>query len=168
MEAIIYAGNTVKFDKAFADYKASDGYSLEYSLVNNSVKYTFTATADGDDFAVNVSASTTATWQPGDYKYFAFIKNGTERFLVEQGSVTIKPDPASTVFDSRSHVKKMLDAIESVIEGRATEDISTYTINGRQIVKMTLEELLKARSLYRREYERERAFKSSSRVIFTI
>ena len=40
-----------------------------------------------------------------------------------------------------SHNKKMLDAIEAVLEGRITSDVEAYQIAGRQITKISITEL---------------------------
>jgi hypothetical protein len=49
----------------------------------------------------------------------------------------------------------MLDAIEALIEGRATADVSTYSINGRSLTKLSIDELQKWRGVYRAEYNAE-------------
>jgi hypothetical protein len=56
-----------------------------------------------------------------------------------------------------SHATTMLAAIESVLEGRITADVEQYTIAGRSITKIPVEELLKLRSLYRSEVNAEKA-----------
>ena len=50
----------------------------------------------------------------------------------------------------------MLDAIEALIEGRATKDVSSYSIAGRSLTRMTPDELVKWRSTYRAEVARQR------------
>lgn len=76
---------------------------------------------------------------------------------MESGQIEILPDLAQATTDSdfRSHVKKVLDAIESLLEGKATADAMSYSIGGRSISKMGPTELLKWRDVYRVEYERE-------------
>jgi hypothetical protein len=50
----------------------------------------------------------------------------------------------------------MLAKIESILEGRADKDVSSYSINGRSITKMSIDELLKFRAIYRAEVQRQR------------
>lgn len=73
---------------------------------------------------------------------------------VESGHVSVKADPTSQ--DARSHAEKVLDAIEALIEGRATKDVSSYSIAGRSLTRMTPDELVKWRSVYRNEVAAQR------------
>ena len=50
----------------------------------------------------------------------------------------------------------MLDKIESLLEGRADKDVSSYSIQGRSISKMTISDLLLWRDYYRKEVVKER------------
>ena len=51
----------------------------------------------------------------------------------------------------------MLDLIESLLEGKATKDVSSYSIAGRSLNKMGVSELLEWRNYYKAEYNRELA-----------
>lgn len=154
MERTIYAGINLEFKKSFSDYKASE-WELKYILVNDENAYSITAISDGDDFLIKVPATTTSSWESGFYQYSGIVSKGGDKYIVERGTCEIKSNPALSSVDVRSHAKKMLDAIEAILEGRAGEDINEYVINGRQISKMTLDELIKARSYYLAEYQRE-------------
>ena len=76
---------------------------------------------------------------------------------LQSGRIEILPDltQATSVTDLRSHVKKVLDAIESLLEGKASADILGYSIAGRSISKMNPTELIEWRDLYRVDYQRE-------------
>lgn len=54
-----------------------------------------------------------------------------------------------------THAETMLQAIEAVLEGRITADIEQYSIAGRQITKIPVEELIKLRQYYRLEVIKE-------------
>jgi hypothetical protein len=58
--------------------------------------------------------------------------------------------------DDRSHARKVLDAIEAVIENRATLDQQEYTIGSRHLKRMTVAELIEFRDKYRGESRRRR------------
>lgn len=47
-----------------------------------------------------------------------------------------------------THAETMLQAIEAVLEGRITADIEQYTIAGRSITKIPIEQLIKLHSHY--------------------
>lgn len=74
---------------------------------------------------------------------------------LETGSVTIDPD--ITTQDPRSHAEKVLEAIEALIEGRATKDVSSYSIAGRSLTRLSPKELVEWRSFYKNEVARKRA-----------
>ena len=49
----------------------------------------------------------------------------------------------------------MIDKIESLLEGKADKDVSSYSIAGRSLNKMSVQELLDWRTYYKAEYNRE-------------
>ena len=55
----------------------------------------------------------------------------------------------------KSHVQKTLEALEALIEGKATKDQQSYSINGRTITKMPITDLLKWRDKYKAEFRKE-------------
>ena len=96
----------------------------------------------------------------GIYTYQAYVVkpvSPTEKYTIETGQIEILPNisAADSQVDFRSHAKKVLDALESLIEGKATSDAASYSIAGRSISKMTPEELIKWRSFYLSEYQTE-------------
>ncbi len=74
---------------------------------------------------------------------------------VESGNVIVLADPATQ--DTRSHSEKVLEAIEALIEGRATKDVASYSIAGRSLTRLSPDELVKWRAVYRREVAVQRA-----------
>nr|WP_254604122.1 hypothetical protein [Leisingera sp. ANG59] len=112
-----------------------------------------TGTPSGTGHQLQALASTTASWQPGRYRYELRATDGTDVVKVETGEVVIAPDlsaqPAG--YDGRNHVRRVLDAIEAVIENRATIDQQSYQINNRSLSRTPLGDLLKLRDKYRAE-----------------
>ena len=62
---------------------------------------------------------------------------------------------ASAGFDGRSWARQTLDAVEARLTGRSSNEIDRYMIGDRQIVKMTIEELMVWRSKLKAEVTRE-------------
>jgi hypothetical protein len=151
----LVAGDTLKFQISLADYSASDGWTLEYSLQNAASIETFNSSASGDDHLVTVAASATANWPPGAYRFAARAVNGSEKYTVRQGSIEITAN-LDAAADQRSHAETVLDAIEAMLEGKATKDQQSYSIAGRSITRLTPEELLSWRDTYRKEVQRQR------------
>lgn len=74
------------------------------------------------------------------------------------GQITILPDLASAGdgFNGKTHAQRTLEAIEAVIEKRATMDQERYRINNRELYRTPIADLLKLRDLYRLEVAREK------------
>ena len=80
----LIVGDTLQFDTDVPDYPASDGYTLTYRLVPrvSGSAIEITATADGDTFAVNVAAATTAAWTAGEYSWHSYVTLSGARYTV--------------------------------------------------------------------------------------
>lgn len=153
---LIVAGDTAKWLRSLDEYPASGSWVLAYTLVSAAQRYAFSATASGDDHLVTVPAGTTATWVAGTYTWRAQVSKAGEVYTVGTGSLTVKPSFA-TATDGRSHARRTLEAIEAVIEGRATSEVSYYMIGGRQLRYIEPAQLLTLRDRYRAEVAREDA-----------
>ncbi len=118
-----------------------------------------TAEAAGLAHRFLVQADQTAAWAPGDYWYSIRATDGAAVVEVEAGQITIKPDLAAAAagHDGRDHVRRVLDAIEAVLEKRATQDQEKYKINNRELWRTPISELLMLRDRYRSELRRMNA-----------
>ena len=153
------AGDTVKWTKSLPDYLPADGWALSYALVRDGSQETITATDNGDGtHAVTIAAATTAAYTVGMYSWQAYVTKTNERYLADSGALEVLADFASqtTGHDGRSLVKQTLDALESVILGRASSDQLSISIQGRSLSRITPDELLRWRDLYRAEYAAEK------------
>ena len=154
--ANLNAGDTARWLKALADYPASDGWVLSYSLVKAGQRIALSATAQGADHLINVPAATTAAWVPGAYDYRAGVSLGADMFTVATGRIAINPAFGAAV-DARSHARRTLEAIEATLEGRASRATAEYQIAGRQMKYIPVPELLTLRDRYRRDVRAEDA-----------
>ena len=153
------AGDTLDFTVSVADYPATDGWTLKYRLTprfssptQTPIDLTATTNADGSSYDVQASPTTTAGWKAGFYTWARWIeKAGARQTLDESGQLEIKDDPSATAqgFDSRTHARIVLDAIEAVLEGRASKDQEEYTIGSRSLKRTPLKELREMRATYR-------------------
>ena len=101
---------------------------------------------------LNFAGAIAGTWS---YAIKAtWIADGTAR-TVQAGTVLVMPDAATQ--DTRSHAEKVLDALEALIEGRASKDVNSYSIAGRSLTRMSPAELIEWRDRYRREVAVQRA-----------
>ena len=152
------AGDSVAWKRNISGFYAPE-WTLHYTLRSDNQIINLTSVADGTDHLINISAATSITYKAGRYYWAAYVTNAIgERLTLTSGYLEIKPDPSTAdIFDSRSHCKKTLDAIEATIEGRATADQLEYSIAGRTLKRTPIEQLLKFRDIYKAEYGREQA-----------
>ena len=78
-----------------------------------------------------------------------------QRIRIDTGRSTVVKNLANTNADLRSHAKKVLDNIEAVLENRASIDQSSFSIAGRSLSRMSIDELLSFRDRYHAEYLEE-------------
>ena len=162
MRERIIAGDTLDFVTTLPDYPASGGYTLKYRLSPRTTgsAIDITCSASGDDHRCGAAASVTALWAAGEYSWSCWVEKGAERYSGTaypwRGECTILPNPATTTtYDARSHARKVLDAIEAILEGKATADVAEYTIGGRSLKKMDVPDLLQWRQRYASEVAAE-------------
>ena len=168
------AGDTFDQTVEVADYPASEGWTLKYSLTARfatptqlTIILTASTNADGVRYDLEEAPATTAAWEPGAYTWARWVeKSGARQTLNESGQLVIKSDPANTAqgHDGRTHAKKVLDAIEAVIENRATLDQENYTIAGRSLSRTPLKELQKLRADYKAEVDAEWRDRNNSKA----
>lgn len=158
----LYAGSLVQWKRSdlAADYPPAS-YDLVYKARLRgglNPEMSVTATNDNGVFLVTLTNAVTATAVPGEYYWQAEIerKSDNARIMVATGQWTVLPDLDQTGADPRSHSEIMLDKIQSLLEGRADKDVTSYSINGRSIAKMSVTDLLSWRDYYRKEVLLER------------
>lgn len=142
-----------------AAYPTAD-YTLTYSFDKQgagSTSFAITAAETGGEYLVEVASATTASYSAGTYAWQAYITRASDsaRISVGSGTTSVIASLSASTADPRSHVKKTLDAIEAVIENRATIDQMGYSIAGRTLSKTSLPDLLKFRDSYKAEYAAE-------------
>ena len=147
-------------DDLVSDYPL-DEYALEYRFTEDSTgntnAFTIAATEAESTYLVEIASAVTASLTAGDYQWAAFIIRSSDnhRVVIEQGRTEILPNLQNTTADLRSHAKKVLDAIEAVLENRASQDQMSYSIAGRSLSRMSIDDLMTFRNRYRAEYLRE-------------
>lgn len=151
------AGDTWRWTRTLDDYPASQGWTLSYTLINAAAKITINASASGNDHAVLVAANTTGGYAPGAYEWRARVSKAGEVYTVGEGRITVRNALAASTLDTRSHARKTLEAVESVIEGRAGSAVLEYQIAGRSLKHIPIADLLVLRDKYRAEVMREDA-----------
>lgn len=154
----VVAGDTVAWRKTLSAYPAGEGWVLKYRLINAAGKIDITASASGDDHAVNETAATSAAWAAGAYAWQSYVEKGAERYTVETGSITIKPNLAAQAggFDTRSTAKKTLDLLDAaLLQHGANAWTQEYEIAGRRMKFRSVAEFMALRDKMKAEVARE-------------
>jgi hypothetical protein len=148
-------GDSVSWIKSLSEYPASE-WTLAYAI-RGAVSLNITAAAHGNEYDVAISATQSNTLTAGTYWWQAVVTKGAERITVDNGQFIVTPSlqDANAGYDGRSHVKKVLDALEAIIEKRATLDQQSYAIAGRSLSRMTIEEIFIFRDKYKKLYAAE-------------
>lgn len=156
-----------KRDDLGADYDPAI-YDLKYSArleSDGTTEIEITATADGTDFVIEVASSVTVSYAAGRYHWQAYIvrKSDSERITVDTGTWEVLADRDSATTDPRTHARIVLDAVEAVLEGRASKDQEEYSIAGRSLKRTPIPELLTLRDRYRAEVRSEESAERAAR-----
>lgn len=156
----IYAGDTINWLLSLADYPATGGWTLHYNAVSAAGRFELIGSASGANHLISANSASTGTFPPGDYSLTKYVSHADgSRVTLAELSLTVKANLAAktVAFDTRGHAKKVLDAIEAVLEGRATTDQEEITINGKSIKRTPIADLLSLRSQYQEYYRQEQA-----------
>lgn len=142
----VVAGNTIQWKIAEDDdYAIADGWVLSYAFVNANHQFEINCSDNGDNYHLaSIDAATSADIPAGKYKWQSYITKAAERYPVDDGDLEVHTNFATVDggFDARTFWQTVLDNVEAVIEGRATKDQSSYTVNGRQLSRTPIADLL--------------------------
>lgn len=153
--SVLRAGSAYEWTEKVSGY-APGTYTLEYILFN--AGQTLTIAGEANEFKVDLATSDTEGWAPGKYQYILRITDGTDKIDVRRGSVEILANVDNLqALDGRTHSRRMLDAIEATLEGRASNDAQEMTVRGRSIKLTPIPELLRLRGIYSAAVKSEEA-----------
>jgi len=127
-------------------------YTAQYiaRIAGGGNEINITATNQTTYFLFQESSAVTATYNPGYYHWqLEIVRNSdSERKVIERGHADVVPDLDINASDPRSHEEIMLYKIQSLLQGKADADVSSYSIAGRSLTKMTFQELTQAEDYF--------------------
>ena len=153
----IYKGETVVWNrKDLTDYPVGS-YAMSWTArleSNGGTSFSATVTEVDDYYKFTLDNSATGGYTTGDYFWVLKVtqSSDSEELIIDSGKITVKDNYFGSTGDTRSHAKIMLDKIESILEGRADADVSSYSIQGRSLSKISINELLQWRRLLDRKH----------------
>lgn len=158
----IVVGDFIQWKKtALAESYPPASYSAEYVArvaSGQSGEIKLPATERSSYYLFQVTSATSEGFTPGFYHWQLEVTETSSgnRIVVERGEFEAIADLDVNGADPRTHAEIMLDKIEALLEGRADKDVSSYSIQGRSISKMSIADLLQWRDYYRKEVVKER------------
>jgi hypothetical protein len=154
----ITPGETLEWTKSFDDFPA-DEWTVTYYFRGAGPGFDAVGTpdeADELDHAFTVPSTTSDDTSAGRYNFQAWAVKDTEKHLVDQGETEVLPSLAAlavgTNYDGRSTEKRILDAIDAIMAGKATLDQQEYMIGAagaqRMLRRIEPTQLLELRKYY--------------------
>lgn len=154
------AGTTVKYLRNVSDYPASSGWTLRLYLAGAGVA-NILAVASGADFLVTITAVTTAALPAGLYQCTERVTKAGETFVVGSGQVVVTPDLSAAAPGALvTSIELQLEQVSALITTRLANpgaEIAAYSIAGRSVERMSLEDLQRLQSQLSYAVNRARA-----------
>lgn len=142
----ITAGFSVGWTKSLSDYPATI-YNLIYTLapLAGGEVQTITATANGEDFAVELTPADTAQFGAGMYQIVGYAEDiatsgQTVKTSIYTGRLQVLAGADSTA-DRRTYAETTLQALRDTYAKIAANAISQATVNGKTYTKRDLIDL---------------------------
>jgi hypothetical protein len=159
----IVAGNTINWKKTtlYSDYPNS-AYAIAYQATLNGTpgtSFTVTGSVTSEEWIFSITHSDSASITPGIYQWNLYVTKSasSERKVLDSGVWEVVPNiSTNTSVDVQSHARKVLSAVEAVIEGRASQDQMSYSIAGRSLSRMSIQDLMFFRDQYKAEWTKEK------------
>ena len=138
-----------------SDYPTSS-HTVQYVArlhQGGAAEFTVAATEVTDGYLFTIASSASASITAGLYHWQLEIvqDSSSNRIVYANGDFNILVDLDDNNADPRIHAEIMVAKIESLLSGKADDDVSSYSIAGRSLTKLSFAELTEARDYYRRE-----------------
>lgn len=138
-------GDTLSFTVRRSSYPASEGWNMQFVLtLDGSKMAAVQATADGDDFRIDLASDDTAAFKLGRCQVFLVFDDGTQRFSESAGLLNVIPDPLGTMAPSQA--QQMLTAIDVTIAQLVAQPQSSASFNGEMYTAHNLKDLYDIRN----------------------
>lgn len=160
MPAQIIAGDSLRLVIAAGDYPASAGWAVALVLqaLAGAAPVTVNASDGSAEWSIALSSAASAQLAPGGYRYLIAATKDGDRSTIEAGQVEVLPNPAAAATDQRTAARRALDAIDAVLESRASSEDLKFTFeDGRALEKVPHADLLALRKHYARIVAREKS-----------
>ncbi len=151
----INAGDTLIFTDTLTDYPASL-WTMQFSLVTGATPPTITtATADGDNFQVEISAADTAKLASGKYLYAEVVTEiaTSRKYTARTGEIQVLPSLLAA--QQPTAAQTLLAACDTAFLKLAGTTDAEVNFNGQMFRKRDIAALQKIRTQLQAEVSRE-------------
>ncbi len=150
------AGDTLRFRRALHAFLPVDGWDLKYTIVSATEAHSFTAGVANDEFLIEVLSATTIEWGAGRYQVQEYVERSGDRVTISTPQLRVLANLAGVTdgIDTRSHARRVLEAIEAWLESKNAV-AGAMQIGDRRVQTYPIEQLLAMRDRYRAEVARE-------------
>lgn len=163
----IAAGDSLTWNDATArdnlgNALTSADWALHY-YIRGAQSLDLTATGNGPGWQTSITATQSATLEPGTFYWQAVATKGSDRITVGTGTLKVTANLANAtgIYDGRSQSEKALDAINAEIDARLNGGmVEDYTIGNRSLKKTPMRDLIALQSRYKTIVARERQAQS--------
>ncbi|EWS78798.1 hypothetical protein LPH50_09555 [Xylella taiwanensis] len=138
--AVIQTGCSLQASCSLEAYP-STGWKVRW-LLRGSKSLDIVAHGEHSVHRFQIPVDDTAQWIPSHYGYRLHAERGTQTVDIERGQLRVEPDFSSLPegYDGRSNKQRALNAINAVLEKRATQDQSRDHINNRELWRTSIPE----------------------------
>ena len=155
----IYSGDSLKFRPYFEEYLPSQGWLLQLSISNGTIKYVIDASSDlnTEEFIVDVLPTVTSTYLADKYTIHARVKKDSDIYTINESAyITIKQDPfIGNGLDNRTFNQKMVDLLQKVIYEKSSDTVLEMVIGTRQLKHYQPRELVELFEYFKNEVAKE-------------
>lgn len=149
-------GVSVKAEVDLPKYQAPT-WTLKLVLVRSDAQQIISASASGAKHLLALTTTQSAAFDPGTWDYQAFVTDGTDRHMIETGTVEVHPDFETQTggIDTRTAIDVQIDAIEAQLAGTATTKQKRVKYGDREVEQHAPAELIEALNYLRLERRRQ-------------
>lgn len=137
-------------------------YTMEFiaRIAGGGNEIKITATNATTYYLFQALSADTSSWDDGEYHWQIDVIriSDSERYTFDRGhNLMVIADLDQTNSDPRTHEEITLDKIRGLIQGKADADVSSYSIAGRSLTKMTFAELTQAEDYFSKKVKAQQA-----------
>jgi hypothetical protein len=151
------AGDTWEWTRELADYPATAWSAVVY-FEKADASFSVSGVASGTAHVFTISATTTAGYRAGKYRWRLAVFSEDVRKTVEEGYTEVQPDPAAAGnFDHRTTARVALENIEAFLRDPTNLQAASYSLGGRSLSRWSRADLLVERDKWKLEAKSESA-----------